>query len=244
MAQTKLKPEFYESDPACYEIPAPDVSHLITEDDTPVDNIFSEKQQRLLTESLSISWKPGRPFLALANVGLYYGINEAPLVPDVMLSLDVQAAENLWKKKNRSYLAWEFGKMPEVVVEIISNREGGETDRKLLKYAQIGVWYYIVFDPQKLFLKDSLRVYELSPGDYIPKLDRYLPKAGIGVTLWEGSFDGIQGLWLRWCDENGDMIPTGSEKVEQEKQRAEIAEQKAEKLAEKLRELGINPEDM
>jgi hypothetical protein len=30
----------------------PEVEHLVTEDDTPVDNIFSEKQQRLLTESL------------------------------------------------------------------------------------------------------------------------------------------------------------------------------------------------
>lgn len=27
----------------------PDISGLITEDDTPVDNIFSEKQQRMLT---------------------------------------------------------------------------------------------------------------------------------------------------------------------------------------------------
>ena len=30
----------------------PDVEHLVTEDDTPVDNVFSEKQQRLLTEPL------------------------------------------------------------------------------------------------------------------------------------------------------------------------------------------------
>jgi hypothetical protein len=28
----------------------PDVEHLVTEDDTPVDGIFSEKQMRLLTE--------------------------------------------------------------------------------------------------------------------------------------------------------------------------------------------------
>jgi hypothetical protein len=27
-------------------IPAPDVSHLVTEDDTPVDNIFSERLGR------------------------------------------------------------------------------------------------------------------------------------------------------------------------------------------------------
>ena len=40
-----------------YELPpAPDTSHLITEDDTPVDNFLSEKNQRLLTEPLYSSW--------------------------------------------------------------------------------------------------------------------------------------------------------------------------------------------
>lgn len=28
------------------EVPVPDFSHIVTEDDTPVDNLISEKQQR------------------------------------------------------------------------------------------------------------------------------------------------------------------------------------------------------
>ena len=56
----------------------PCVDHIVTEDDTPVDNIFSEKQQRLLTEPLYSSWTPGRLFLAAANVGLFYGPSTAP----------------------------------------------------------------------------------------------------------------------------------------------------------------------
>ena len=55
-----------------------EMENLVTEDDTPVDNILSEKQQRLLTEPLYGAWSgpdqhaPGhRPFLALANVGLF-----------------------------------------------------------------------------------------------------------------------------------------------------------------------------
>ena len=31
---------------------SPDISHLVTEDDAPMDNFPSEKQQHLLTESL------------------------------------------------------------------------------------------------------------------------------------------------------------------------------------------------
>jgi len=44
----------------------PDISHLITEDDEPLDHFFSEKQQRLLVEPLYSFWKPGRPFIAAA----------------------------------------------------------------------------------------------------------------------------------------------------------------------------------
>ena len=42
----------------------PDIDDLVTEDDIPVDNIFSEKQQRLLTEPLYSSMAfsyPTRP---------------------------------------------------------------------------------------------------------------------------------------------------------------------------------------
>jgi hypothetical protein len=56
------------------EIPVPDTSHLITEDETPVDTIFSEQQQRLLVDVLRSSaddWNPNKiPFLAMANVGI------------------------------------------------------------------------------------------------------------------------------------------------------------------------------
>lgn len=73
MAEITLEPEIIE-------IPEPDISNLITEDDTPVDNIFSEKQQRLLTETLYTTWRKTRgtdaPFVALANVGLFYGVDE------------------------------------------------------------------------------------------------------------------------------------------------------------------------
>ena len=37
----------------------PNIDHLVTEDGAPVDNQFSEKQQRLLVEVLYCSWQPG-----------------------------------------------------------------------------------------------------------------------------------------------------------------------------------------
>src|SRR6267378_1565791 len=125
----------------------PQVDHLVTEDDTPVDNIYSEKQQRLLTQSLYDSWagpSSGRSFITLANVGLFYGINQPPLVPDVLVSLDVELPMDIWEKRHRSYMIWEYGKAPEVVVELVSNKIGGEADVKLRTYARMGIAYYVI----------------------------------------------------------------------------------------------------
>ena len=55
----------------------PDYDQFVTEDDAPVDNFFSEKQQRLLTEPLysaRVAERLGRPLLAAANVGRLHGV--------------------------------------------------------------------------------------------------------------------------------------------------------------------------
>jgi hypothetical protein len=81
-----------------------DISHIQTEDETPVDNLFSERQQHLLIDSLYTSWKQTKPFLAMANVGLFHGVQLPPLVPDMLLSLETKASQgiNIHQKKNRS----------------------------------------------------------------------------------------------------------------------------------------------
>lgn len=209
----------------------PNIDHLVTEDDTPVDNIFSEKQQRLLVESLYTSWhgaKTGRPFLALANVGLFCGIYQPPLVPDVLLSLDVQLPEDIWTKAHRSYLLWEYGKPPEVVIEIVSNRQGHELDSKLHDYARIGVAYYIVYDPEKQLGEKALHLYERRHIRYVEISGPWLPEIELGLTLWHGQYEDREDTWLRWCDQEAHLILTGAERAKQERQRADQERQRAE----------------
>ena len=127
------------------DIEAPDESLLVTEDDTPLDGILTEKQERLLTEPAYTSWSgplPGedgapRPFAVLANVGLFSTPEEQPVVPDVMLSLDVSIPPELEEKKNRAYFLWRYGKPPEVVIEIVSNKKGGELDARRTRYERM-----------------------------------------------------------------------------------------------------------
>ena len=243
-----------------YPLPSPpDTSHLITEDDTPVENLLSEKHYRLLTEPLYSSWAgpgQGRPFLVLANVGLFPVPRNPAIVPDVMLSLDVTAPEDV--TRIRSYYMWEFGKPPDVVIEIVSNTKGEEKGTKRTDYAQIGVAYYIVYDSLPYLDGDVLEVYELRGGQYQRLPDAWLPNDGLGVTLWEGTFEGLHGTWLRWCNQDGVVIPTGAERIDYERQRAEAERQRAEAerqraeaehqravmLAEKLRALGMDPDQL
>jgi Uma2 family endonuclease len=209
----------------------PDYDQFVTEDDAPVDNFFSEKQQRLLTEPLysaRVAERLGRPLLAAANVGVFYGEGQPAIVPDALVSLDVELAADLWPKANRSYFIWRFGKPPDAVVEIVSNREGGELGSKRERYAQLGVAYYVVFDPQRVLGEEALRCYELRGRTYAPCAGGWLGDIGLGVRLWEGDYEGVRAVWLRWCDQEGNVIPTGAELAEAERQRAEEEQRRAE----------------
>jgi hypothetical protein len=236
-------------------LPELDISDLVIEDDTPVDNFQSEVQQRLLVEPLYSSKALPIPFLAAANVGLFYKYKTEPVVPDMMLSLGVQRADDFSERRNRSYFLWELGKLPEVCIEVVSNQEGDELQlsqrsrqrgKRFSKreiYAQIGIAYYAVFDPlQQLQGQDEmngalLRVWEWSAGEYreltpagIATVGElvWLERVGLGLTLWSGAFEEEQvRLWLRWCDQQGQVIATGAERAEAESQRAEAESQRA-----------------
>lgn len=238
------------------KIPKPDVSHLITEDDEPVDNLFSAKQQRLLVEPLYSARPLSWPFLADANVGIFRSVHLPAIVPDAFLSLGVEPAEDWYAKEHRSYFIWEFGKSPEAVIEVVSNKKGGELGKKMKDYAQMGIIYYAVYDPQRLIQNEIFRVYELRGGKYAPLEQGWLAEVELGLTVWEGEFEGRQDQWLRWCDAGKNVIPTGAElakweraraereqkRANREQKRAEREAARAERLAEQLRALGVDPD--
>ena len=225
--------------------PIVDVHHLITEDDEPVDNLFSETQQRLLTEPLYSSWSgpgDGRPFLAAANVGVFYLLRNPAIVPDVFLSLDVEVPEDFWSKEHRSYYLWEFGKAPDIAIEIVSNKVGGEDSEKKEKYARMRVGYYVIFDPYGELMPETLTVYRWNDFRYEKQNSTQFPSLGLGLALWEGEYEGKPDRWLRWTDADGNLIPTGKELADQERQRADQERQRADRLAEILRQMGKDPD--
>lgn len=78
-----------------------------------------------------------------------------------------------------------------------------------------------------------------------------IPELELSLGLWHGSYRGIERLWLRWMTQEGDLIPLPSEEaaVAQHEaavaqHEAAVAQQRAEQLAARLRELGVDPDEL
>jgi len=175
------------------------------------------------------------------NVGLFSSVEEPAVVPDMTLSLDVTIPADQSEKKNRSYFLWRYGKPPEVVIEIVSNRKGKELGERARRYRRMRVDYYVVYDPLKELGDSTLRAFELRGGFYVVLGTAWFESVGLGLVEWEGTFEGMSARWLRWCTREGELVPTGAERAERERARAESAEARAQRLAARLREMGIDP---
>ena len=69
---------------------------------------------------------------------------------------------------------------------------------------------------------------------YVEQAGGQFKDVGLGVTLWQGEYEGQNQQWLRWVNQTGKLIPTSAE-------RAASAEQQVERLTAQLRVLGIEP---
>lgn len=168
-----------------------------------------------------------------------------------------------------SYVMWQELVSPFVVVELLSpgteDEDLGRTVRQSDKpptkwqvYEQIlRVPYYIVFSRYT----NELQVFRLVAGEYELTFTEgrlSVPQLGLSLGLWQGSYENIERLWLRWFTESGELILTPSEEaaaaqqqaataqqqVAAAQQRASSAEERAERLAAKLRELNIDPDEV
>jgi hypothetical protein len=98
---------------------------------------------------------------------------------------------------------------------------------------------YAILDLQtgtlEFYRLDSSGRYQLETLD---EHQRYwIPELKLALGVRQGTKENRSGLWLRWWDEAGNLLLWGSELVEQERQRSL-------RLAEKLRSLGVDPEQL
>jgi Uma2 family endonuclease len=233
-----------------YELPRylPTADELPNSDDTPVDNELQELIPSLLKSILLMLWEDRRDWFFGIDMGIYYHPEQPPIVPDGFLSLNV---ERFYDEELRlSYLLWEEQVPPSLVLEVVSTKPGGEYTTKLDKYAELGVLYYVIYNPKRR-RKAKLEIYKLVSGKYElqERNPLWMPEIGLGIGNERANYGGLTRDWLYWYDENDRRYPTPTERVQRERQRADEADraseqerQRADRLAAQLRALGIEPD--
>jgi Uma2 family endonuclease len=268
----------------------PDHTQLPEQDGTVPNNSQEHPQSSLLTSSIRprlhqlhadgqlyvgqdsfIYWRYTQPVLAGCKAPDWFYV---PGVPPLLNG-----------QRRRSYVLWQEGIRPLVVIEYVSGDGSEERDTtpyqgKFWVYERgICVPYYAIFDAEH----GTVDLHKLSGGIYQrvePNPAGRLPIEPLGVELgiWRGRYWDMDLPWLRfWDAATGEMLPSDEERAEAERlraeaerQRAETAEslvddtrrrleeeceraeserrraederQKKDRLAERLRSLGIDPD--
>lgn len=209
----------------------PSAEELPDSDDTPVDNELQILVASLLGATLAWVWRTRTDWFWGTNMGVYYSPDESAIVPDGFLSLGVQRLPRAGGRL--SYVIWgENLVVPLLVVEFVSKTYGKEYQDKQTKYAQIGVLYYVVYNPE-YWERDKhhpFEVYRLVNGVYVRQLTEplWMPEIGLGIGRGQGTYRAWTREWLYWYDQQGNQLLAPEEVAEQERQRAEQAQQQLE----------------
>lgn len=232
---------------------------------------FHDLQPQLLSATLRLQNYAKDQTFTGTDLNLYYDVHHPQWHkrPDWFLALGVPRLYD-GKDLRASYVVWQEGVNPFVVVELLSpgtenedlgrfaepraNATSGEAaptvepdtplNGQSTKAVPPGKWqvyeqilripYYVVFSRYD----NRVRAFRLVGGHYQEQnLDAsnpriWIPELDLGLGLWEGEFDGIERLWLRWYDAQGNWALTEAEhqqqRAERQRQRAVQEQQRAE----------------
>jgi Uma2 family endonuclease len=224
-------------------IALPSTDELACSDDIPVDNEDQNFLPNILLFLLTSIWANRTDWFFGVDMAIYHttGVNpRVPVVPDAFLSLGVERKKG--GKSRRSYAVWEENEVvPILTLEIVSHTPGGEYEEKLEIYRKLGVLYYIIYNPE-YWRRDQhqpFEIYKLVAQNYQLQIREplWMAEIGLGIGRHQGVIGGIGQEFLSWYDERGDRYLMAEEIAQQEKQ-------KAEQLAEYLRSLGIDPDNL
>ncbi|MBW4644520.1 MAG: Uma2 family endonuclease [Goleter apudmare HA4340-LM2] len=255
----------------------PDHTQLPESDGTFVKNFQEHPQSILLTDSILPRLQEIHPdgyFCIGQDSGIYWRLTEPPErgaeAPDWFYVPNVPPTLN--GEMRRSYVFWQELIAPMIVLEFVSG--DGDEERDSTPYKGKFWIYENIIRPPYYGIYEvktaSVEVYQLVADHYekvLPNSSGRYPITPMGVELgiWLGRYQNVELPWLRWWDEQGNLLLTGDERAEierqhaeaerqraeierqraeAERQRAETVEQENDRLRERLRALGIDPDTL
>ncbi len=221
----------------------PDHTQLPDKNGDFVKNYQEPPQGDLLTDSITPVLQKLHPdgnYCIGRDCGIYWRLPDPPespdkgaeapdwfYIPNVPPTLDGQI--------RRSYVLWQETTIPLIALEFVSGNGEEERDQTPVKgkfwvYERaIQIPFYGIYEVSKA----QVEVYQLVNGRYqkmMPNSRGHYPIEPLKMELgiWQGEYQNQQWPWLRWWDSEGKLLLTSQER--------------AERLAEQLRALGVEPE--
>jgi Uma2 family endonuclease len=239
--------------PTMYDLPSESA------EEPGVPDEFHDWQAELCSVTFNPPGYPKDQVLAAADLNLYYnpdrpGWHKRPDWFGVVGVSRFYQGKGKPKKQDKpdkkelrlSYVVWYEKVLPVIVIEFLSRSthkddlgqkaSKGKQPTKWQVYEQIlQIPYYVTFDRRT----DEMRVFCLDDSDTPQYQEQivadsrfWFPRLEMGLGLWQGEYRGIDRLWLRWYDVEGNWIPTEAEqerlRAEQERLRAEQERLRAE----------------
>jgi Uma2 family endonuclease len=222
----------------------PDLPWPPTEDDLPssdgepMETWRHVLQMTLLIETLSLAWA-GRPdgFVG-GNMFLYFSPDQVRgrffRGPDVFAVLGVP------KRERKSWVVWEEGKGPDVIVELLSESTAtvDRVEKKRVYQDEVRVPEYVWYDP----FSAELAGFRLHDGVYQaiePDDAGRLPiqQFGIALARWHSVYRDVEATWLRWTKPDGTLLPTEAERADEERRRADAEARRVHDAERRIAEL-------
>ncbi len=246
----------------------PDHTQLPESDGTFVKNFQEHPQSLILTDSISSTFQrlhPNGQYCIGQDCGIYWRETDPPEkgaeAPDWFYVPGVPPLLN--GEIRRSYVLWREYITPTIALEFASGDGSEERERTPLSRSAQGeltkpgkFWVYervmrIPFYGIYEVNNGKLEVYHLIEGVYQKmtpnERGRYsITAMEVELGLWRGAYlNNPEQLWLRWWDLEGNLLLTGKEEADLERQKRQQLTQKLRSLSpEQLSALGITLTDL
>ncbi len=215
----------------------PDATQLLS-DEPEMESSLHYAQLALLVSCLEWYWRERNDYFIGANLTIYFSRQQLKTRdfrgPDFFL---VKGTTN---EPRPSWVVWEEGgKYPDLIIELLSSSTA-EIDRDIKKEIyqdRFRTPEYFWFSPETM----EFCGFQLENSGYV----EILPDSQ--GRRWSNVLNlslGIMARTLRYFTVAGELVPTVEEDASQAWEEARLARQRAARLAAKLRELGIDPNQL
>lgn len=263
--ETTMEPEWNPPTPP---------TDLIFDDGEPLESNRHRIAMNVLIRSLQQAWSERNDFYTGGNMFVYYSdqevFNKDFRGPDFFAVLDVDGT----KERQGWVVWQEEGRYPDVIVELMSpSTSKVDTGKKKNIYGRIfRTPDYFVYDPFKPKSLQGWHL-DISKGyQSLVADDRgwlWCESLGFWLGTWSGTIDREEAVWLRFYDTEGNLVllPEEAERqkaeavqqqldeaqqqldeaqqqLDEAQQRAETERQRAERMAEQLRAMGLDPDQL